>query len=99
MGSMARARIADLVRAPMAWVIAQMNDSDFRPAASLRAADTARAETIGAQVDAVFMNRADCLAPARCWTGRKDTGRGGELSVAGYHNLTRPRSCHLRKLK
>jgi len=43
------------------------------------------------------MNRCDYLDPALCWTGRKDTGKGGSLSVIGYHNLTRPKSYHLRK--
>ena len=28
------------------------------------------------------MNRADYLDPALCWTGCKDTGRSGALSVA-----------------
>jgi acyl-CoA reductase-like NAD-dependent aldehyde dehydrogenase len=45
----------------------------------------------------VFMNRADYLDPALCWTGCKDTGRGGSLSEIGFHNLTRPKSYHLRK--
>ena len=44
-----------------------------------------------------FMNRADYLDPALCWTGVKETGRGGSLSVLGFHNLTRPKSYHLRK--
>jgi hypothetical protein len=26
------------------------------------------------------------------------TGRGGGLSVIGYHNLTRPKSYHLKRL-
>jgi hypothetical protein len=43
------------------------------------------------------MNRCDYLDPALCWTGCKDTGRGGGLSVIGYHNLTRPKSYHLKK--
>jgi acyl-CoA reductase-like NAD-dependent aldehyde dehydrogenase len=30
----------------------------------------------------VFMNRADYLDPALCWTGVKETGRGGSLSVS-----------------
>ncbi len=33
-----------------------------------------------------------------CWTGCKQTGRGGGLSVIGYHNLTRPKSYHLKKV-
>ena len=43
------------------------------------------------------MNRADYLDPGLCWTGCKDTGRGGGLSLIGYHNLTRPKSYHLKK--
>jgi hypothetical protein len=43
------------------------------------------------------MNRADYLDPALCWTGVKETGRGGSLSVIGFHNLTRPKSYHFRK--
>ena len=27
----------------------------------------------------------------------KETGRGGSLSVIGFHNLTRPKSYHFRK--
>jgi acyl-CoA reductase-like NAD-dependent aldehyde dehydrogenase len=79
--------------------IALMNDSQFGLTASLWTADTARAETIGDQLETgtVFMNRCDYLDPALCWTGCKDTGRGGGLSVIGYHNLTRPKSYHLKK--
>ena len=79
--------------------IALMNDSDFGLTASLWTADSTRAAAIGARIETgtVFMNRADYLDPALCWTGCKDTGRGGALSVIGYHNLTRPKSYHLRK--
>lgn len=78
-----------------------MNDSDFGLTASLWTADIARAERIGQQIETgtVFMNRADYLDPALCWTGCKDTGRGGGLSVIGFHNLTRPKSFHLKKRK
>ena len=79
--------------------IALMNDSAYGLTASLWTADAARAAAIGARIETgtVFMNRADYLDPALCWTGCKDTGRGGALSVIGYHNLTRPKSYHLRK--
>ncbi len=76
-----------------------MNDSPFGLTASLWTADTERAARIGARIETgtVFMNRCDYLDPALCWTGCKDTGRGGALSVIGYHNLTRPKSYHLKK--
>jgi acyl-CoA reductase-like NAD-dependent aldehyde dehydrogenase len=79
--------------------IALMNDSDFGLTASLWTRDPVRAAAIGARIETgtVFMNRADYLDPGLCWTGCKDTGRGGSLSVIGYHNLTRPKSYHLKK--
>ncbi|MFA8442003.1 aldehyde dehydrogenase family protein [Yoonia sp.] len=82
-----------------AEAIRLMNDSAFGLTASLWTNDTARAEAIADQIETgtVFMNRADYLDPALCWTGCKDTGRGGGLSVIGYHNLTRPKSYHLKK--
>ena len=77
-----------------------MNDSPFGLTASLWTSDTARAEALGARIETgtVFMNRADYLDPALCWTGCKDTGRGAALSMLGYHSVTRPKSYHLRKV-
>ena len=82
-----------------AEAIALMNDSDFGLTASLWTQDSARAEAIADQIETgtVFMNRADYLDPGLCWTGCKNTGRGGGLSVIGYHNLTRPKSYHMKK--
>lgn len=79
--------------------IALMNDSDYGLTASLWTADVDRGMKIGRRIETgtVFMNRCDYLDPALCWTGCKDTGRGGGLSVIGYHNLTRPKSYHLKK--
>jgi len=76
-----------------------MNDSNFGLTASLWTQDQTRAEKIADQIETgtVFMNRADYLDPGLCWTGCKDTGRGGGLSFIGYHNLTRPKSYHLKK--
>ncbi len=80
--------------------IALMNDSHFGLTASLWTGDPDRAARVGDRVETgtVFMNRADYLDPGLCWTGCKNTGRGGGLSVIGYHNLTRPKSYHLKKV-
>jgi len=80
--------------------IALMNDSSFGLTASLWTRDVDRAERVGDQIETgtVFLNRADYLDPGLCWTGCKNTGRGGGLSEIGYHNLTRPKSYHLKKV-
>lgn len=80
--------------------IALMNDSRYGLTASLWTNNLDRAAAIGDRLETgtVFMNRADYLDPGLCWTGCKDTGRGGGLSVIGYQNLTRPKSYHLKKV-
>lgn len=80
--------------------VALMNDSPFGLTASLWTNDIERAAAVGDRIETgtVFLNRADYLDPGLCWTGCKDTGRGGGLSVIGYHNLTRPKSYHLKKV-
>ena len=77
-----------------------MNDSEFGLTASLWTRDLQRAIKIGDEIETgtVFLNRADYLDPALCWTGCKNTGRGGSLSEIGFHNLTRPKSYHLKKV-
>jgi acyl-CoA reductase-like NAD-dependent aldehyde dehydrogenase len=81
--------------------LALMNDCDYGLTASLWTADPDRALALGRRIETgtVFLNRADYIDPAICWTGCKDTGRGGAMSVLGYHAVTRPRSYHLRKVK
>ena len=80
--------------------ISLMNDSEFGLTASLWTRDLQRAIKIGDEIETgtVFLNRADYLDPALCWTGCKNTGRGGSLSEIGFHNLTRPKSYHLKKV-
>jgi acyl-CoA reductase-like NAD-dependent aldehyde dehydrogenase len=77
-----------------------MNDCQYGLTVSLWTQDADRASRIGRDLETgtVFMNRADYLDPALCWTGVKETGRGGSLSVIGFQNLTRPKSYHLKKV-
>jgi acyl-CoA reductase-like NAD-dependent aldehyde dehydrogenase len=79
--------------------IALMNDSQFGLTAAIFTKDADAAEAMAPQLETgtVFMNRADYLDPALCWTGCKQTGRGAGLSELGYHALTRPKSSHLKK--
>jgi acyl-CoA reductase-like NAD-dependent aldehyde dehydrogenase len=77
-----------------------MNDSPYGLTASIWTEDYETAARIGQQIETgtIFMNRADYLDPALCWTGCKDTGRGGSLSYLGFHSVTRPKSYHLKKV-
>ncbi|MBU0581531.1 MAG: aldehyde dehydrogenase family protein [Alphaproteobacteria bacterium] len=79
--------------------IALMNDSPYGLTASIWTTDTGHAATIGDRIETgtVFMNRCDYVDPGLVWTGVKDTGKGGAMSVVGYENLTRPKSYHLRE--
>ena len=76
-----------------------MNDSVYGLTASIWTKDIAAAEALGDRIETgtVFMNRCDYLDPALAWTGVKDTGRGASLSEIGFHQLTRPKSFHLRE--
>ena len=75
-----------------------MNDSPYGLTASIWSQDLDEVAKLGARVETgtVFANRCDYLDPALVWTGVKDTGKGGALSEIGYHNLTQPKSFHLK---
>jgi acyl-CoA reductase-like NAD-dependent aldehyde dehydrogenase len=77
-----------------------MNDSPYGLTASIWTDDLDAAAAVGARVETgtVYANRCDYLDPALVWTGVKETGKGGSLSEIGYHNLTQPKSYHLREV-
>ncbi|MCV6614271.1 MAG: aldehyde dehydrogenase family protein [Cellvibrionaceae bacterium] len=78
--------------------LALMNDSDLGLSASIWSSDKAAALALGEQLQTgtVFINRCDYLDPALAWTGVKNTGRGASLSALGYHQLTQPKSYHIK---
>lgn len=80
--------------------VSLMNDSPYGLTASIWTEDLDAAGRLGARIETgtVFANRCDYLDPALVWTGVKDTGKGGALSEIGYHNLTQPKSFHLRRV-
>lgn len=85
--------------------ISLMNYSEFGLTASIWTKDIDTAVTIGDQyissysrieTGTVFLNRCDYLDPALAWNGIKNSGRGCTLSKFGFHQLTRPKSYHLK---
>jgi acyl-CoA reductase-like NAD-dependent aldehyde dehydrogenase len=78
--------------------ITLMNDSPYGLTASIWSQDLDETAKLGARVETgtVYANRCDYLDPALVWTGVKETGKGGALSEIGYHNLTQPKSFHLK---
>lgn len=78
--------------------VSLMNDSPYGLTASFWTEDEEAVKALGDRVETgtVYMNRCDYLDPALVWTGVKETGKGVTLSELGFHNLTRPKSYHLR---
>jgi acyl-CoA reductase-like NAD-dependent aldehyde dehydrogenase len=81
-----------------AEAIALMNDTDYGLTAAVYTPDRARAERILARVNAgtVYWNCCDRVSPRLPWTGRKHSGIGSTLSIAGIRAFVQPKAWHLR---
>lgn len=81
-----------------AQAVALMNDTEYGLTAGVYSSDRARAERILASVDAgtVYWNCCDRVSPRLPWTGRRKSGTGSTLSVAGIRAFVQPKAWHLR---
>jgi acyl-CoA reductase-like NAD-dependent aldehyde dehydrogenase len=78
--------------------VAHMNDTDYGLTAAVYSSDGARAERILARVKAgsVYWNCCDRVSPRLPWSGRKHSGLGVTLSVAGIRAFVQPKAWHLK---
>ena len=81
-----------------AEAIAHMNDTEYGLTAAVYTPDRVRAERILEQVNAgsVYWNCCDRVSPRLPWSGRKHSGIGATLSVAGIRAFVQPKAWHLR---
>jgi acyl-CoA reductase-like NAD-dependent aldehyde dehydrogenase len=75
-----------------------MNDTEYGLTAAVYTADRSRAERILAQVNAgsAYWNCCDRVSPRLPWSGRKHSGLGTTLSIAGIRTFVQPKAWHLR---
>ncbi|MGH7508384.1 MAG: aldehyde dehydrogenase family protein [Gemmatimonadales bacterium] len=81
-----------------AEAVALMNDTEYGLTAAVYTPDRSRAERILGQVDAgsAYWNCCDRVSPRLPWSGRKHSGLGTTLSVAGIRTFVQPKAWHLR---
>jgi acyl-CoA reductase-like NAD-dependent aldehyde dehydrogenase len=75
-----------------------MNDTEYGLTAAVYTPDRSRAERILAQVNAgsAYWNCCDRVSPRLPWSGRKHSGLGTTLSVAGIRTFVQHKAWHLR---
>ena len=75
-----------------------MNDTDYGLTAAVYTRDRSRAERILAEVNAgsAYWNCCDRVSPRLPWSGRKNSGLGTTLSVAGIRAFVQSKAWHLR---
>ena len=77
---------------------ALMNDTEYGLTAAVYSGDRTRAERILAEVNAgsAYWNCCDRVSPRLPWSGRKHSGLGTTLSLAGIRTFVQPKAWHLR---
>jgi acyl-CoA reductase-like NAD-dependent aldehyde dehydrogenase len=77
---------------------ALMNDTEYGLTAAVYSRDRSRAERILVEVNAgsAYWNCCDRVSPRLPWSGRKNSGLGTTLSVAGIRSFVQPKAWHLR---
>jgi len=75
-----------------------MNDTEYGLTGAVYTGDRSRAERILARVNAgsAYWNCCDRVSPRLPWSGRKHSGLGTTLSVAGIRTFVQPKAWHLR---
>ncbi|MGH7636603.1 MAG: aldehyde dehydrogenase family protein, partial [Gemmatimonadaceae bacterium] len=81
-----------------AEAVALMNDTEYGLTAAVYTQDRERAERVLTQVNTgtVYWNCCDRVSPRLPWTGRKHSGIGTTLSIAGIRAFVQPKAWHLR---
>jgi acyl-CoA reductase-like NAD-dependent aldehyde dehydrogenase len=81
-----------------AEAVALMNDTEYGLTAAVYTRDRSRAECILAEVNAgsAYWNCCDRVSPRLPWSGRKHSGLGTTLSVAGIRTFVQPKAWHLK---
>ncbi len=75
-----------------------MNDTEYGLTAAVYTRDQSRAERVLSEVNAgsAYWNCCDRVSPRLPWSGRKHSGLGATLSVAGIRAFVQPKAWHLR---
>ena len=78
--------------------VTQMNDTEYGLTAAVYTPNSSRAERILAQVNAgsAYWNCCDRVSPRLPWSGRKHSGMGATLSIAGIRAFVQPKAWHLK---
>jgi acyl-CoA reductase-like NAD-dependent aldehyde dehydrogenase len=80
---------------------ALMTDTEYGLTAGVYTRDRARAERLLAQIEAgsVYWNCCDRVSPRLPWSGRRHSGVGTTLGLAGIRSFLQPKAWHMKAPK